>query len=430
MKKFVASTKDIKAGVDILDTDFQLTVQRFMAEDSENALADAVDYYITEAMQLNEKTIAVVSDDLAVAESIASVLNNEYKKEMELMKEANIVKEEVSELVEASIKAGKVSVDEDKNAAARAFLEENGAAIVNSKKSTKKEEKEMETKTKVTGRRRIATGAAKQEETKTNEKVETEMTNRKATINEEVKVSGTRRRVSSAKKEETTVESKVAAGRKRIKRGTSLRGTGFQKHEGYWFSNTGLYEGLKHLDSIVDSYDEETGYFTCPELGLDTIVFVEPTEISRYRNRTDIDVVLQIKSAGSVFEYPIKEASSNAKAPLSCSSIGWVEYNGKVSPRFGFWRPNALEVTMSCGCGNKFKANTGNVYCPKCKTRHDDVEVSVEHGSLDFAGDIEGWVFQELPNVVVPKDVLAIVMCLAHWEAGYEIDGLLEEDAE
>jgi hypothetical protein len=337
------------------------------------------------------------------------------------MKEANIAKELVNEAIES--KKVKEAVDtkaqEDKNAAARAFLDANGPAVQSSTKSTKKEEKKMET-TKVTGRRRIA-GA---NTTKTNEKVETEM--KKATVKEEVKVTG-RRRMSG--KKEVAVETKNTAGRRQIKRGASMRGNSFKKHEGNWWSNVELYTELEHIQSIVDSYDEETGYFSCPELDIQAIAFVEPTEISRYRNRTDIDVVIQLKSNGTVLEFPIKEANSNSKSPLSSSSIGWVEYNGKVRPAFGFWRPNALEVELECGCGNKFKANTGNVYCPKCKTRHDDAAVSVEH-DLEFAGDIAGWVFQELPNVVVPKGFLAIVMAMAHYEAGYDMEGLIEEDAE
>jgi hypothetical protein len=372
--------------------------------------------------------VHVIDDNKDLAKTMAVALDQAYQKEMELMKQANIVKEEVQELVEKSIAQGKPAVDEDKNAAARAFLEENGPAVMNSKKAPakKEEEKEME-ETKKLGRKKLA-GGRKQEETNvennTNEKVEKDM--RKGQVNEDVKVTG-RKRLTGGRKGSSVGSSAPKKKLSRAKRSSSLRNSGFEKHEGQWWTNVSLYPELEYVQVLVDNQNEE-GVFSCPEIGIESFVFVEPTEISRYKNREDIDVVIQIKANGNVLEFPIKEASSNSKSPLTSTSIGWVEYNGKVSPRFGFWRPNALEVEMECGCGKKFKSNTGNLYCPSCKTRHDDAQVEVEHESLDFAGEIAGWVFQEVPNLVVPKSFLAIVMAMAHWDAGYDVEGLVEEE--
>jgi hypothetical protein len=412
--KFIATTTEMNRDTDIIAEDIRTT------EDIQTFLDEVLD-------RNDSNPVYVVGEEMTLAQNIAAVFNAEFEKEMELMKEANVAKELVNEAIQS--KKAKEVVDtkaqDEKNAAARAFLDANGPAVQASTKSTKKEEKEMES-TKVTGRRRIA-GAKKVEvevQTKTNEKVETEM--KKAQVKEEVKVTG-RRRISG--KKETTVETKNTAGRRQIKRGASMRGNGFKKHEGNWWSNVELYTELEHVQSIVDSYDETTGYFSCPELSIEALAFVEPTEISRYRNRNDIDVVIQLKSNGAILEFPIKEASSNSKSPLTSTSIGWVEYAGKVRPAFGFWRPNAMEVELTCGCGSKFKANTGNVYCPSCKTRHDDITVELD-SKLDFAGDVQGWVFQEVPNLVVAKGILAIVMAMAHYEAGYDMEGLIEEDAE
>ena len=413
MKKFIPSTVEVNRDTDIL------------VEDVLNMGQDGIAYFVDEAIERGDNELVyVVGEDLNLAENIAIVMNLEYEKEMELMKEAQIVKEEVVELVEESMKQSEVQVDEEKNAAARAFLEAHGGALVNSQKASKKsEEKEGEevmeqAKTVVKGRRRLASSRIVDQHT--NVKVENEVKEVRQGVKKEVEVKGRRRLASASRKE-------VAVGgtRRRIKREASLRHE-FKKHEGQWWTNVELYPELKYMQHFVNqALAGET--MSCPELGIEAIVFVEPEEISRYRNRTDISVVIQMKSNGAVLEFPIKEASSNSRSPLTSTSIGWVEYNGKVRPAFGFWRPNALEVSMKCSCGHTLAVNTGNVYCPQCKTRHDDVEVQLSH-HLDFAGDVAGWVFQEIPNVVVPKGFLAIVMALAHWDAGYDMEGLIEEE--
>lgn len=286
----------------------------------------------------------------------------------------------------------------------------------------------METTTKkVTGRRRVqgakptVTGAQKEAAAKQNQTKEEEVVN---VEKKETKVAGGRRRVSSNGSGSAAKKASVGS-RKKLGRNENLRGKAFVKHEGPWYLNKSLYTVLDRFESIVDNM--AAGEYVDVELGIEAIHMVDPEEITRYQNREDILVVVQIKSNGTVLEFPIKEStSSNSISDLTSTSIGWVEYKEKRYPSFGFWRPNAMEVKMKCSCGNEFTANTGNVYCYKCKTRHEDVLVEME-SNLDFAGDIDGWVFQTIPNVVVPRDVLALVMALAQYDADLDMYGVIEE---
>src|SRR5437763_2318149 len=250
--KFVASTVDVKAGIDILVEDFGMSVKNMGYE-------DAVDMYVMEAINGTEKSIAVVSDDMNIAQTITAALNQAYTKEMELMKTVNV--EEKTLVMEATTEEKKAA-SIAKSSAAQKFLAKH------TKVEDKKEEVEVKEEVKVTGgRRRLNTGAQQQEttETKTNEKVETEMTksNRKSTS----------RVLKETKKP-------VAEGRRRLGRSESIKNE-FKKFEGPWYLNASMYEGLKRFETIIEDMADA-------ELGIEQIVLVDPSEVSRTRNNPDI----------------------------------------------------------------------------------------------------------------------------------------------
>jgi hypothetical protein len=368
--------------------------------------------------------VHVIDDNKELATQMAYVLDANYQKEMELMKDANVAKEMVTEAIEAELKKGIVdpTVDADKAAEARAFLDANGPAVANAKKApvtkeeTTEEEVEVKETKKVTGRRRVQ-GAkptvAKKEETV----VENQTKEEEVETVEETKTVG-RRRVSSGKKDSAR-NVKAGTPKKKLGRGSSMKGE-FKKHEGNWYTNAGLYPVLDRFEQIIEDMADA-------ELGIEQIVLVEPEEINRYAKRADIDVVIQLKSNGVVMEFPIKEASSNSKSDLTSPSIGWVEGKNGMYPAFGFYRPNGIVLDMTCSCGNKLTVSSTNVYCGKCRTRHADADVHVEH-VLDINGDIQEWVFQTVPNLFVPRDTLALVMAVAQYDAGLPMDGLVDEE--
>ena len=388
--KFVASTVDVKAGIDILVEDFGMSVKNMGYE-------DAVDMYVMEAINGTEKSIAVVSDDMNIAQTITAALNQAYTKEMELMKTVNV--EEKTLVMEATAEEKKAA-SIAKSSAAQKFLAKH------TKVEDKKEEVEMKEEVKVTGaRRRLNTGVQQQEttETKTNEKVETEMTksNRKSTS----------RVLKETKKP-------AAEGRRRLGRSESIKNE-FKKFEGPWYLNASMYEGLKRFETIIEDMADA-------ELGIEQIVLVDPSEVSRTRNNPDITVVIQIKSNGNILEFPIKENNSaNSSSDLNSTSIGWIDTKNGMRPAFGFWRPNEINVKATCSCGKEFKGNTGNLYCTSCKKKHADAEVSVSHAlDMEFDGN---WVFQTIPNVVVPRETLALVMAIAQYDAGLDMWGVVAE---
>jgi hypothetical protein len=388
--KFVASTVDVKAGIDILVEDFGMSVKSMGYE-------DAVDMYVMEAINGTEKSIAVVSDDINIAQTITAALNQAYTKEMELMKTVNV--EEKTLVMEATTEEKKAA-EIAKSSAAQKFLAKH------TKVEDKKEEVEVKETTKVSGgRRRLNTGAQQEEttQTQTNEKVETEMTksNRKST--------------SRVLKKET--KKPAVEGRRKLGRSESIKNE-FKKFEGPWYLNASMYDVLKRFETIIEDMADA-------ELGIEQIVLVDPSEVSRTRNNPDITVVIQIKSNGNVLEFPIKEASANSSSDLASTSIGWVDTKNGMRPAFGFWRPNEINVKAKCSCGNEFKGNTGNLYCPTCKKRHADAEVSVSHAlDMEFDGN---WVFQTIPNIVVPRETLALVMAIAQYDAGFDMFGVVEE---
>jgi hypothetical protein len=433
--KFVAVQEEVQAAVIWVD-DMEIEIKALGMDESLERLMDRV---FAGDLKV-EGPIHVIDDNKELAEQMATLLNNKYAEEMVIMKDAKIVKEQVNKVVDSVMPKQEEATEDNaaviaKSAAAKKFLKKHGAELANAKKApakkeetkteTTKEEKKMETKTTMGGRRKLVGGkpsytqaqvdAAKAaKETKT----EKEVVNVKK---EETKVAGGRRRMSSGS---TPVKEKSAGGRKRLGRSENLNKGEFVKFEGPWYLNKSRYEVLNRFEDIIENMADA-------ELGITEIAMVEKSEISRYANREDIMFVVQIKANGNVLDFPIREAGSNSKSDLSSPSIGWVEYKGKLYPKFGFSRPNAIEVNMTCGCGTKFKANTGNVYCHTCKTRHDDVAVEMEHGTLDFAGDVEGWVFQEIPNLKVPTDTLVLAMALAQYDEGLDMwDVVSEEDAE
>lgn len=422
--KFVGSLVEMNKDTDVI------------SEDVVSMGQEGIMYFVNEALdRADNETIYVVGDDEVMNENIATVLNQKYNEEMTLIMEAKQIVNntiEATQSITAKIEEETTMTNEDKilgSSRAQAFLKQHGAAMVNAKKApakkeetttNTKEEKEM-TQTTKGARRRLSTT-----------KVTTEVTakavsNKTTKTNEEVKEmnnttkGNTRRRLSTTVTSTAGVQTKrTGAAKRRLARSASVTNT-FVKFEGPWYLNAELYPVLNRFESILENMSDS-------ELGIEQIVLVDPADMKRYENRTDLEVIIQVKSNGTVLDFPIKEASKNSNADFASSSIGWVETKNGLRPAFGFWRPNAMNVEVTCSCGNKFKGNTGNVYCAKCRTRHDDIEVSASH-ALDFKFDGE-WTFQTIPNVTVPRDVLALVLAVAQYDAGYDMHGVVAEDAE
>lgn len=263
----------------------------------------------------------------------------------------------------------------------------------------------------------------------------------KETAKEETKATGTRRRLGGTPAPESTPEGTGTSSRRRLsssadtapnttakmgagrlKRTESIRQQ-FVKHEGPWYLNAELYPVLNRFESILDTMSDA-------ELGIENIVLVDPADLKRYDRKVDVHVVIQVMSNGVVLEFPIKESkSSTSKSDLSSTSIGWVQAKNGMRPAFGFYRSNFPVVTATCTCGNKMEeVSASNLYCYQCKTRHDDAEVAVSHKALGLA--IEEFTFQTIPNLEVPKDLLALVMAVAQYDAELPMHGIIADDAE
>lgn len=425
--KFVAVTEQVQDAVIWVD-DVEVAIQE---EGIEKTLEDIMNRVIDGDLDV-PGAIHVVDDNKELATNIANVLEDAYNKEMELMNEANIAKEQVNKVVDQVMPVVEEEVDATaaiaKSAAAKKFLEKHGANMVNGKKAPAQEEKANNTKedTKeevkmnnntMGSRRRLNTSNAgvQKEETKSNQ-----TTNREEEST--MKRQGTGRRVSSNEVKVNESTRRKVTGRKMLSRSASIKGNTFQKFEGPWYLNASMYPVLDRFEEILETMSDA-------ELGIEQIVLVDPQDIRRYERRNDILVVIQIKSNGTVLEFPIKENnSSNSSSDLSSTSIGWTQTKNGMRPAFGFWRSNAPVLDMKCACGNKMENVSGsNVYCSKCRTRHDDVEVNASH-NLEITNFNEV-VFQEIPNLFVPRETLALVMAIAQYDAGFDMwDVIVEEE--
>lgn len=421
--KFVASTKAINLDTDVIAMDVRT--------------ADQIMFFVDEALNANNNEhIYVVHEDITIAQQVAVVLNTQFEKEMVLMKDVTIAKEEVNVAIEGSTKAAvktavktkgetTVNTSTKKNAAAK-FLEKHGSAIKNSQKaSTKtavetKEETKGETTMKTTttmgARRQLKSNTAVNTNTQTEKEV-VSMGQAKVEVKEEVK--GSRRRLSST----ATTQVNTAAPRntsRRLARSAGLAKSTFVKHEGPWYLNASLYPVLSRFESIVTDMADS-------ELGITEIALVEPTDISRYERKTDVLVVIQIKANGTVLEFPIKEnTSSSSKSDLSTTSIGWVQGRNGMRPAFGFYRSNFPVISAKCTCGNELEnVSASNIYCGKCKTRHEDATISLRHATLSMG--VEEYTFQTIPNLYVPAEMLALVMAIAQYDLGFDMHGVVAE---
>lgn len=422
--KFVATTTQVQDAVIWVD-DVEMAIKN---EGYAGAIEDIMDRVFTKDLK-GVGTIHVVDDNRKLASEIAEVLNAKYEKEMELMKESNMAKDIVNEVVDAPAKKEeeKEMTQAEKivqSAAAQKFLQKHGAKAQNAKKpeskkeettTNTKEEKKMNTKT-MGGRRRVAGANVGQESTETKQE-QTNNQKEMGNVNNKgmgSKGNGRRRmagntQVAGEKKERTT-------GRKRLGRTDSARPT-FTKHEGPWYLNVSLYPVLERFESIIETMSDD-------ELGLTDIRLVEPTEISRYERKDDVDVVVQLLHNGSILEFPIKEAAGNSKSDLSSPAIGWVTTRNGMRPAFGNWVSNTPMVQMKCSCGNQLEVRGDNVWCGQCKTRHDDVAISAEH-NFDF--NFPAVFFNENPHHIVPRDILALVMAIAQYDAGLKMGNVIAE---
>lgn len=427
--KFVASAVEVDKDTDVL------------VEDILSMGTEGIAYFADEAvkrhlLQQDNNEVFVIADaaGMDMAENVAAALNAEYvselEKEMELMAAKNEVKASIvveEETVESKEIDNAAVIA--RSAAAKKFLEGNAAKLANAKKgpvAAKVEEKKEE---KTMGNRKRLMAGAGVSQTKTNVKEE-EVANVETKVEETKSGVGARRRLAAgvgvnttsrkgAKKEDTTVK----GSRKKLKRSASANSNGYVKFEGPWYLNQSLYPVLGRLEQILDNMEAEV--MVDEELSIQEIRIVEPQDIRKYENREDILIVIQVLSNGVVTEFPIKEVGyENSTSDLSSASIGWIDTRNGKRPSFGFWRPNALELEFEC-CGTKFVANSGNVYCPKCRTRHANVEIDASH-NLEFGFNNE-WTFQTIPNMSMPREILSLVMAIAQYDQELDMHGVIEE---
>lgn len=453
MTKFVGSVVVVNEDVDM---DVQLVGEMMKSEKGK------LEIYETAASHNGE--IFIVDDNLELAENVAYMLNQAYeefleaeavRKEVQTAFESdrpvpatggvedtainNVEKESIKnkegDVVKMNKQVNKEVVENNvekiiKSKAAQEFLKKHSGLIQGAQRKVeankKEEEVEMKEETKVVGRRRLSVDT-KQVETKEKEMVEVKETKRM----------GGRRRLSTGAVESRTTKApsrKVETSRRRIARGKSMKQE-FQKFEGPWYLNQGIYTNLKeHLEEALETMAVES-------LGITNIEFVEPMDIPRFARRHDVDdfrVIIQVKAAGAILEFPIKDNMySNSKSDLNSPAIGWETYNGKISPVFGSWKANVPHVNVTCTCGNRLEnVSVTNIYCANCKTRHEDMSVFVEPGAkseiAQASVEVPNYVFETNPNLYVSRDILALVMAMAQYDAGYDMWGLIEdeEDAE
>ena len=247
---------------------------------------------------------------------------------------------------------------------------------------------------------------------------------------------------------------------------------------GPWYLNVNKFPALARFEEILETMSDK-------ELGLTNIVVVDPSTTETYGKRGDIadmPLLIEIVTGGIVHDFPIKRNRFNSG--LNSTSIGHKTTGAGRIPIFGFSRPNAVVVKATCGCGNEFEANTGNMYCFKCRTRHDDLTTNIsvdkkvqkkhtalaeimklaaanevdtmtmdpealEHfiqwankqksvmdavladskANMKTVSDIkaDAWVFQEISNVKIPQDTLALVMAIAHRQQQLDMHGLIQQ---
>lgn len=402
----------------------------------------------------HQDEIRIVGQDLVQAQEAADAFNELLDTELATQAQAAEQLKAKQQKEEKKMTEAKTTVDKAfdkkkeeeasivKTKRAQEFLKKHAGTMQDAKTAPKadnnqKEENKMTTKTntQVT----MGSKAMKQEEENTmTTNHTTEAT--KETAKEETKTaaprrrlggstpsadtattdSAPRRRLSSSADTAPNTTAKMGAGR--LKRTESIRQQ-FVKHEGPWYLNAELYPVLNRFESILDTMSDA-------ELGIENIVLVDPADLKRYDRKVDVHVVIQVMSNGVVLEFPIKESkSSTSKSDLSSTSIGWVQAKNGMRPAFGFYRSNFPVVTATCTCGNKMEeVSASNLYCYQCKTRHDDAEVAVSHKALGLA--IEEFTFQTIPNLEVPKDLLALVMAVAQYDAELPMHGIIADDAE
>lgn len=406
--KFIGMTQEVQDAVLWVD-DIEMDIRNL-------GISDALDQVMTRVISGDLKAVSsvhVIDDNKELATNMANVLNAQFEKEMVLMKEANIAKQEVNQAIE-----GQITVNKKEKAAAE-FLAKHSAKMKNaqkgpvaSKQTTTQTEGETTMTTKTTmGRRQLKS-------TEVSKSTVQETTNN-VVVNEETK--GSRRRLASGSGSKVEMSTNAPRGtQRRLARSESINSSTFVKHEGPWYLNASLYPVLERFESILENMADA-------ELGIEEIALVEPTDIYRYAKKEDVFVVIQIKANGTVLDFPIKEQlSSNSKSDLTSTSIGWVEYGGKVKPRFGFYRSNAPVINTTCACGGELKGSSStNIYCHKCKTRQEDAVITIKHSKL--AMEVEEVVFQTIPNMYVSAEILALVMAIAQYDAGFDMHGVVAE---
>lgn len=192
----------------------------------------------------------------------------------------------------------------------------------------------------------------------------------------------------------------------------------FVAFDGPWYLNPEFYPVLNRFESIIETMSDK-------ELGIEQIALVDPEQFVRYDKKPEVFLVIQVKANGVVLEFPIKDnRSETSKADLSSNSINWIKTKNGMRPVFGFWRGNSMEVQATCTCGNEIEKPASNMYCNQCRTAHPEVVVEMEH-ALKF--EVPGAVFQQVPNLTVNTDILALVMAIAQYDSELPMHGVIEE---
>lgn len=367
-----------------------------------------------------EYHIYIAGDDESLVTKAVKLLNKQVREELEKLKVLENNQEEEKEMVnkqvevEVEVKAEeKVEVTTPRKrlggGGAAALLKDKVAKL-----KDKEEEKEMVAEVEVEveteekkERKRLGNGGAGN------------TTGRKST--------GSSALEKTAKKKEKG----DGVGRGRLKTKESLTGGGFVKFEGPWYLNTSLYPALSGLERMIQNYQNDL--MIDEDLGIQDLAIVETEDVFKYKDREDIEFIIQVKSNGIILDFPIKESVSEfSKSDLSCSSIGWVsKKGGGLRPVYGQWVPNKLEVKWTCSCSRDVvrENHTGNLYCPNCKTRHADAMAAVVPVSdaVNLVDKEVTYKFVTNGNMWVNPQILAVVLAFAQYEMGYSMYGVVAE---
>lgn len=430
--KFVATTQQVQPEVIWVD-DMEVSISSVGISDTVSNIMDRVfggDLSV-------RGSIHVIDDNKELANQMAQALNARYTKEMELMSSVNEAKEQVDAAIKAPgnkrqlmTNATEVVVPGKKSKkAGLAFFSKHSADIKNAQKAPEPTEEETKLQNKPQTKEEVIVNKETKAPAKSTGKPATKVNTTMGSARRQFKADAnlqvnTNETVSSDLKVNGTTANKSApVGR--LPRATPITAEAKTKgYEGPWYLNQSRYGVLGRFEQIITDMADA-------ELGISDIVLVNPQDITKYAKKMNLLVVIQIKANGMVFDFPIKQNhSSQSKSNLTSTSIGWVETKDGLSPEFGFYRGNQPIVSTTCTCGAKLKnVSSTNVYCPKCKLRHENAVISIgnKEASSTLEYTVEDYAFQTIPNITVPAEMLALVMAIAQYDSELDMHGVIQE---